>query len=62
MNGRLHNRYSTRVINPNLREWDRILLNSSSLSQLALLVEFLSEILFVGAPPARLTRTERSLI
>ncbi|OLF30731.1 hypothetical protein BSZ10_06675, partial [Staphylococcus aureus] len=31
-------------------------------SQLALLVEFLSEILFVGAPPARMTRTEKSLI
>ncbi|PTK79509.1 hypothetical protein BUZ25_09090 [Staphylococcus haemolyticus] len=37
-------------------------LNSSSHSQLALLVEFLSEILFVGAPPARMTRTEKSLI
>ncbi|PTK68455.1 hypothetical protein BUZ28_01775 [Staphylococcus borealis] len=43
-------------------EWDRILLNSSSLSQLALLVEFLSEIPFVGAPPARVTRIEKSLI
>ncbi|MHB7916833.1 hypothetical protein ACYCJX_04045, partial [Staphylococcus borealis] len=30
--------------------------------QLALLVEFLDEILFVGAPPARMTRTEKSLI